>query len=355
MNIKYLLGIIIFFIILTKIIKKCSLQLEHFSTNEFYSYKSPLKNIVDDQDRILNVCFINYPFTDKKKYETFLKAKKKGMYFIGISSYINFPCITENKYDITSDKNHHTWKYNYFDFVIGWFHCFRNPDICIPKNIPKELISESDFSRYENYEYKNIKKEYDFIYICLKDNDMCTSGWQSESRNWDLAKKCIDIMCNKYKLKGLLIGRINCKLPKSCHQLLKTTDFLKYHDFMSKYNKCSFIFLPNILDASPRVLTEALCHNLPCLVNKNIVGGWKYVNKNTGEFFSSEKDFENSLKILLNNMKDNKYSPRKYFINNHGVKHEGKRIIEFIKKNIPNYKETLNYDIDKIKYLRPVL
>ena len=33
------------------------------------------------------------------------EAKKKGMYFIGMSSYINFPCQTKNKYCITHDKN----------------------------------------------------------------------------------------------------------------------------------------------------------------------------------------------------------------------------------------------------------
>ena len=355
MNIKYFVGIIILLIIMWKIIysnKNCLNK----NDPKYYKYGSPLKNLKDEKGRILNVCLITYPFTDKNKYKRYLEAKKKGMYFIGMSSYINFPCLTENKYDITSNKDHHTWKYNYFDFVLGWFHCFRNPDICIPKNVPKALISESDFSRYEHYKVKNEKfKKYDFIYICLKDNNNCKDGWQSVGRNWNLAKKCIDIMCEKFKLKGLLIGRINCDVPKSCHHLMTKTDFLDYYKFIAKYNMCKFIFVPNILDASPRVLTEALCHNLPCIVNKNILGGWKYVNKNTGEFFTDEKDFEKSLKILLNNMKHNKYSPRKYFINNHGVKNEGKQIIEFIKKNIPNYKKKLNYDIDKIKYLRPSL
>ena len=56
-----------------------------------------LKNIVDDKNRILNICFIHYPYDTESKYKKYLKAKKKGMYFIGISSYINFPCISENK------------------------------------------------------------------------------------------------------------------------------------------------------------------------------------------------------------------------------------------------------------------
>jgi hypothetical protein len=70
-----------------------------------------------------------------------------------------------------------------------------------------------------------VKKEYDFIYICLKDNDKCTDGWQSTIREWEMTKKCLDIMCKKYKLKGLLLGRIGCEVPTNCHQLMELTDF----------------------------------------------------------------------------------------------------------------------------------
>ena len=328
---------------------------------DYYKYGSPLKNIVDDRNRILNVCFIIYPFTDTEKHKTYLKAMRKGMYFIGMSSYINFPCKTQNKHCITYKDDNISWTHNYFDLVSGWCHCYRDPNTCIPYPFPKRLISESDFVRHEGYKYdSNIKdadKEYDFIYICLKDNDKCDDGWQSEGRNWAVAKKCIDIMCEKYKMKGLLIGRVNCELPKSCHtqKLVDTTDFLKYHEFMKQYQRCKFIFVPNILDASPRVLAEGLAHNLPCLVNYNIVGGWKYVNDKTGEFFTNETDFEKSLIKLRKNMEKQQYQPRDYFINNHGPKHEGKELINFIKEIIPNYKKKLNYDIDEIEYLRPVV
>ena len=34
-------------------------------------------------------------------------------------------------------------------------------------------------------------------------------------------------------------------------------------------------------------------------VNYNILGGWKYVNEKTGEYFKDEHDFEPALKKLL--------------------------------------------------------
>lgn len=321
----------------------------------YYKYGSPLKNLVDEKGNILNIALIIYPFTDENKYKTYLEAKKKGMKFIGCSSYINFPCKTKNIYDITYKSDNISWNYDYMNLCFGWFHCFRDPtNNCISENIPKALISESDFIRNESFNYnENIIKEYDFIYICLKDNDKCINGWQSSNRNWELAKKCIDIMCGKYKMNGLLIGRINCIFPENYKHLITTTDFLNYNIFIKQYEKCRFIFLPNILDASPRVLTEALSFNLPCIVNYNILGGWKYVNKNTGHFFNDENDFEYNLNIFLSNF--SKYKPRKYFLENHGKHIEGKQIIEFIKKYLPNYKTELNIDIDKVDYIIPVV
>jgi len=325
------------------------------NNKDYYKYDSPLKNLVDEKGNIINVALIIYPFTDEKKYKTYLEAKERGMKFIGSSSYINFPCVTQNKHDITHDKKNISWNYDYMNICFGWFHCFRNPyDNCIIKSKPNALISESDFIRNEGYDYnENVEKEYDFIYICLKDNDKCEAGWQSEGRNWELAKKCIAIMCGKYKMNGLLIGRINCNFPESYSNQLTTTDFLDYHTFIKQYERCRFIFVPNILDASPRVLTEALSFNLPCLVNYNIIGGWKYVNDKTGIFFNDETDFEKKLNIFLSKFET--YKPRDYFFKNHGKHKEGKEIVEFIKTYIPNYKTEINIDLDKVEYVVPVV
>ena len=76
-------------------------------------------------------------------------------------------------------------------------------------------------------------------------------------------------------------------VPNGCNTLMETTNM--DNEELKMYNKSRFIFLPNEKDASPRVLTEALCCDILVLLNKN-VGGWKYVNKNTGEFFTDEKD-----------------------------------------------------------------
>ena len=82
------------------------------------------------------------------------------------------------------------------------------------------------------------------------------------------------------------------------------------------------------MDASPRILAEGLCLNKPILLNKNIVGGWKYINDKTGEFFNDENDIDSSLQKIITNYKN--YTPRKYFSENYGPKTSGKILAGFI-------------------------
>ena len=270
-----------------------------------------------------------------------------------MSSYMEFPGHISNPYDVLHNKNDKAWTdYNYFDLTEGWCHCFRHPDKYIPNNFPKSLISESDFADFNRHVPNNkIEKVYDFIYICLKDNEKCQNGWQSYNRNWELTEKCLNIMCNKFKLKGLLIGRVNCKLPNSCHNLMELTDFVEYKKFIKYFNQVKFIFVPNRSDASPRVLTEAMCYDIPALINYNILGGWKYINKDTGIFFNDINNFEFRLSQLLEKIGNGKLNVRNNFINNFGTINSGKKLLKFITKCIPRTK--LNLDLDKVEYLKP--
>ena len=134
------------------------------------------------------------------------------------------------------------------------------------------------------------------------------------------------------------------KLFDSTFYLNWTNNETEYNTANKQYKKSKFVVVPNTVDASPRILTEALCYNLPCLVNYNILGGWKYVNEQTGEFFHDENDIEEQAKKLMNNL--NKYEPQKYFLNNHGKHKEGKEFLAFIKRIIPKLKnkmENLEY------------
>ena len=69
-----------------------------------------------------------------------------------------------------------------------------------------------------------------------------------------------------------------------------------------------------------------MCHNIPCLVNQNIIGGWKYINDKTGVFFNDENDFIEKFDEIREGIKNNKYEPRKYFVENYGIINAGKKL-----------------------------
>lgn len=356
-------GILTLLLIIILLLNKYSYNLINF--DNIYSLKEPFSidvpdmkrpflNIYDDKGKKINVVFITHPFTRRECIEQYEDAKKKGVLFLGMSSYCEFPGIISNPYDILHNPEDDAWKkYNYYELTEGWCHCFRNPEKYITnQTIPQALISESDFANYDNHQQKpDIEKKYDFMYVCLKDNDKCEDGWQAYNRNWQIAKKCLDIMCEKYHLKGLLVGRINCEIPKGCHQLMELTDFMDYSKYIKTYNQCKFIFVPNIADASPRVLTEAMCFNLPALVNYNILGGWKYINERSGELFVNEYDFEGVLDKFLTKLNNKKYDTRQNFIDNWGTHNAGPKLLDFVCECIPE--EKINFKKSDVEYLKP--
>ena len=73
------------------------------------------------------------------------------------------------------------------------------------------------------------------------------------------------------------------------------------------------LFAPNLHDASPRVLAEALCLDVPILVNRHILGGWKYVTNATGAFFGGEHDVVDAVRVLLSERRRAELQPRRWF------------------------------------------
>jgi len=305
----------------------------------------------DNSEIMTNIVFITHPFTRDECIEEYNKAKANGCRFLGLTSYSEFPHLVSNPYDILSNKNEKAWtNYNYCDLVDGWLYCFRNKEKYIDCSKPAILLSESDFT---NHTYlkpdPNVKKEFDFIIVCLKDNDTCEPGWQSYNRGWSMAEKFLDMICSKYKLKGLLIGRIGCKMSPSCNKMMELTDFLDYSTFIKQYDRCKFAIFFNVTDASPRCASESLVFNLPILMNEDILGGWKYVKSGvSGELFN-ESNFEEKLAFLLKNFTS--YTPREHFIKNFGIFNSGKKLKQFVKQ-VYN-KDDLNFNLDNIEYLKP--
>lgn len=315
---------------------------EHFAIPT--GHERPFVNIFNDKDEQLKIVLLSHPFTRDSSWEQYERYKKDNFLILGITSYNEFPKITTNKLDSLSNPDEKAWKYDYMSLLDGWLHCFRNPDKYIDKNKPKCLISESDFTNTEIYKPDNsVKKEYDYIYVCPKDsNDKKCFGWAAENKNWKLGIECIKILSGKMKLKGLLVGRKDCDLPSNSKKYLTTTDFLSQSELIKSYQKSRFIIIPNKTDASPRVLTEALCCDLPALVNYNIVGGWKYINKTNGSLFKNMNDIQSCCEYIIENLDNMK--PREHFINKYGKINAGKKLKKFIQEHFKDKIDVSNYN-----------
>eukprot|EP00747_Dinoflagellata_sp_TGD_P204437 gnl/TRDRNA2_/TRDRNA2_78104_c0_seq1.p1 gnl/TRDRNA2_/TRDRNA2_78104_c0~~gnl/TRDRNA2_/TRDRNA2_78104_c0_seq1.p1 ORF type:complete len:194 (+),score=37.93 gnl/TRDRNA2_/TRDRNA2_78104_c0_seq1:83-583(+) len=147
-------------------------------------------------------------------------------------------------------------------------------------------------------------------------------------------------MCGEMGLTGVLVAtkdkqdRKACSIPASCSGKIKQTTYLDQREFFDYVKQSHFLFVPQVHDASPRVTTQALALNVPLLMNRNIIGGWKYIDTKTGESFNDMSDFrENAEKLLRNVKAGGVYWPRRYVDENLGDNIQGARLRRWVMEN----------------------
>ena len=220
--------ILISIIILVSIIILYLINIE----KEVPTVKFPFKNMYDDKNNKINVILISAPFREKEHEDLYINYRNEGYEFCGISSYLDFPNKIINPYE---DRYHEEKNHDYINMTKTWLHCFnekKRPEYLKEINtIPNILLTEADLKDTDNLDMTEYPKEYDFIYSCLEDNSECKPGWQSYNRNWDLGQKCLEVLCGKYKLKGLIVGRVNCKIPEEYKDLITIIPMQPYDEF----------------------------------------------------------------------------------------------------------------------------
>ena len=305
--------------------------MEHFFQFDYLAKenrKFPFRYFKDNNNNTLPIVALTAFFRNIEDKNLYYKYIEAGIKVIGITAYKTFPLKIR---DSSEDQFHLTDDFNYVEDIKIWLACMRNLDLYnFTSNNFIIDISESDFYDAESDQLTNIEKKYDFIYIC--NNDSVTlncpkNGWNAINRNYDLALKCFPIMIRDYKLKGLCVGRIGCDLSEYGDNIT-VTDFLPYHELQQKMRESKFLFLPNIYDASPRVIAECLIKNVPILMNHNIICGFKYINSETGSFFIDENNIKNGLENIIHNY--NNRSPKKWWFENHNVKLNSKKLRDFL-------------------------
>ena len=102
---------------------------------------------------------------------------------------------------------------------------------------------------------------------------------------------------------------------------------------------CHFAALSDIEDALNKPIET---------VNENILGGWKYINNETGEFFTDENDLGPAVEKIMKKIENNKYQPRNFFVKNYSVINSGRRLKTFL---YDNYGPRINIDQKNVDYI----
>ncbi len=221
--------------------------------------------------------------------------------------------------------------------VKGWCHGFKKPDRYLPKDTPRILLPESDFMDPDFVFCKDIdqKPKYDYFYFTLNAKPGVIH------KGLHVFFESLPILA-KHKLRGLVIvyypnagypKKWQVKMPDKYRQYLSSFGkLLKIHwglldsKKMNSYMRsCRFGFFPNVVDNSPRIISESLIRDVPILVNENIHGGWHYVSEHTGELFKLK-----NLSEKLDTMMTKKFNPRDYFMKHHGFEKSSKKLSEFV-------------------------
>jgi len=291
----------------------------------------------NQQGRLVNIVFAKAPFQGDHNEEQYHKYKNEIL-FLGISSLEDFPLPPPNPFSPKFPRD------KYVGLFPGFLNMYRNPELVYPRHVRVMDMSQSDFALPDVGE--PMEKKYDFTFSG-SDQDIGSAaesecvGWSMFCKNWTFAKQALEVMCGEFQMTGVLVAtkdkqdRNRCRIPKSCEGKVVQTTYLERQDRFFTYVKQSkFLFLPQVHDASPRVATQALALNTPVLMNRNIIGGWKYLNPKTGESFNDISDFRDALGRLRHNVRvGGVYEPRKYVTAHYGDDNSGARLKKWVEDN----------------------
>jgi glycosyltransferase involved in cell wall biosynthesis len=146
------------------------------------------------------------------------------------------------------------------------------------------------------------------------------------TKNWALARTLLGVLGTTLGLRILVVGRHGADGVTVGRGRLDVVGELPWVDLMQCVARSRLALFPNTTDPSPRLLAEALCLDVPVLVNRNILGGWKYVASATGAFFSNEVELLAGARALL----DGAWTPRDWFAARFGPRRAGERLATFL-------------------------
>ncbi|MFJ9825128.1 hypothetical protein ACIRSU_12210 [Streptomyces sp. NPDC101160] len=265
---------------------------------------------------------VRAPVVTHAQHARLSRLAGEGCRFVGATSYLGFPGAEfrdERDYGLLCE---------------AWLHCFRDPDRFLPPNGPRLLVSESDFTDPLRVDPRRVglgpapgalspEPVADVVHVSGAE------PWRQRAKNWPLAARCLRRLAEETGLRILVVDAPPGAEPPPGVTL---TGPLEWPLLLAVISAARCLFVPAVLDASPRVLAEALCLDVPVVVNRAILGGWQYVNPFTGVFFDGEDDVVPAVLEAMGGTG----RPRSWFMAHHGPARAGARVFRLLRALDPS-------------------
>ncbi|WP_314616011.1 glycosyltransferase family protein [Streptomyces stackebrandtii] len=260
---------------------------------------------------------VRAPVVTRAQHVRLNRLADEGCRFVGATSYLGFPGAgfrDERDYGLLCE---------------AWLHCFRDPDRFLPPNGPRVLVSESDFTDPLRVDARLVHRRP--VTRALPPEPVAdvvhVSGaepWRQQAKNWPLAARCLRRLAAETGLRVLVVDA-----PPGAESLpgVRSSGPLEWPELLAVIAAARCLFVPAVLDASPRVLAEALCLDVPVVVNREILGGWQYVNAFTGAFFDGVDDVVPAVLETIGAAG----GPRSWFMAHHGPARAGARVLRLLR------------------------
>ncbi|MCK9931120.1 hypothetical protein MXD62_28935 [Frankia sp. Mgl5] len=266
---------------------------------------------------------IRAPIVTRAHHARLAELTTLGCRFLGITSYLGFP---DPRYRDERD---------YGLLCEGWLHCFRDPAAHLPADGPRLLVSESDFTDPVRIDRALVARVPDDL---VADVIHVSGGeaWGQDAKNWPLAARCLRRLVRDASPRVLVVDAPPGAEPIEGTRFLGAMD---HGDLLAAIAAARCLLVPAVIDPSPRVLAEALCLDVPVVVNRRIIGGWKYVNHFTGTFFADEDDVVPAVRSVLRVRR----RPRRWFLAHHGPARAGAEVFRLLRTLDPDLPHTFTY------------
>lgn len=237
---------------------------------------------------------------------------------VGFTSFLDFPGTLD-------DPNSAAQR----SVADAWAYCFRDPQSYFPPDTPVAFLPQSDFTsptdvsprRMETIELEG--PTHDLVYVCLE--QWRTYEVHRDVKGWNRAVAAIDRLHETLGLTTLIVGPD----PDVCSPPAGATVVpqMEWLPLLAHMRRARLLLVASATDASPRVIAEALCLDRPVLVHRGILGGWHYVNEDTGAFFDDADDVVEAAQRCLAIER----GPRAHFMTHHGPVVAGLKLAKLLR------------------------